>query len=102
MKHLLLAFSVDGGNGTGAKLRPDVNPERETDEAMRCAFAAPGLARDFYTDAGPVQELRLKVEERFLPAWRRRAATRLTDGFWSVEGNCAERLSQAGLEQEGD
>ncbi|UCG43405.1 MAG: hypothetical protein JSU73_01955 [candidate division WOR-3 bacterium] len=102
MMHLLLAYTVDDGTGVGANGRLDPVPERLTDEAVRCAFAAPGLARDFYPDAGPVQELRLKVEERFLPAWRRRAATCLTDGFWSVEGNCAGRLGQAGPKQEGD
>jgi len=102
MRHLLPAYPADGGAGAGVKVRPGAIPESVSEDAARCAFAAAGLAGEFYSDSGPVHELRSKVEERFLPAWRRRAATRLTDGFWSVEGNCAGRPGQAGSVQEGD
>ena len=102
MMHPLLAYTVDDWAGAGAEAQSGSISGRLLDDAVRCAFAAPGPAGDSYPDADPVQELLPEVEERFLPAWRRRAATRLTDGFWSVEGNCAGRPGQAGCKQEGD
>lgn len=102
MKHTWPAHQFDDGTRAGAESWSSAFSRRVDDEAVRCAFKTAGLTGNLCPGAGLLQKFCSKVEERFMPAWRRRAATRLTDGFWSVEGNCAGRLGQAGRRQEGD